>query len=44
MSHMTDEEFEAWAREHCEECGERIEDCDELRRVNYERREGKTKR
>lgn len=28
---MTDEEFEAWAREHCETCGERIEDCNDLR-------------
>lgn len=30
----------------CEECGESVRDCDEIRRENYERREreGKTNR
>ena len=25
------EELDDWAREHCETCGERLEDCDEMR-------------
>lgn len=24
------EKLDEWAREHCETCGERIEDCDQL--------------